>query len=127
MSSKICSTRCFGTKGNHGGCCQIYDREWIIGEIDDADEFLERLQKHFDADIKYSDVFIDYEEGKALFPERETWQNMENYPALRVNTALDSNPCIFYNVAVKRCTVYDIRPTTCIDYRCDYLERVKGP
>ena len=55
-------------------------------------------------------AFIDFEEGRALFPERPTWQEPANYPALRVLPDVDWIPCRFYDKTAGACTVYDIRP-----------------
>lgn len=121
-SSDICSEKCCGYEDNHGGCCTLADRDWIIGGIEDTDEFLERLSARFGREVQYDEVFVDYEEGKEIYPELGCWTNPYNFPALRVNTEMESRPCIFYSMEVKRCTVYDIRPNTCRNYKCDYLK-----
>jgi Fe-S-cluster containining protein len=118
----ICSEKCMGHDDNHGGCCTMYDRDYIIGPHDDCKEFVERLKIHFGRNIEHSDVFIDYEEGRKMFPKLSHWKDETSYPAMRINTLLESKPCIFYNENVKRCTVYEIRPNTCRDYKCQYLK-----
>jgi len=119
---EICSNKCFGHPGNHGGCCTVADRDFIIGPHADTDEFLDRLSEKFDRDILYKEVLIDFEEGKNLFPNKTTWQNQSNYPALRLNLAQPTLPCIFYNTTLRACSIYEIRPETCKNYFCDYLK-----
>jgi len=122
----ICSNKCFGIDGYDGSCCSVENRDYIIGKITDTAEFLERLQSRLGRKINYEDVFIDFEAGKQIFPDKESWQNPENYPALRVNFNDPKLPCIFYNTSLKFCTVHEIRPQTCKDYFCDYLSEQIG-
>lgn len=117
-----CSSDCFGIDQYHGSCCRIEDRDFIIGPIPDTREFLERLKIQFNRDIAYSDIFIDYEEGHKLFPNRSTWQHPTSYPALRVDLTSPDLRCIFYNSTIKACSVYSIRPTTCYKFVCEYLK-----
>jgi Fe-S-cluster containining protein len=118
-----CSKNCFGFENNHASCCSIEDRDFIIGPITDADRFLVSLRERFnDDDIQFQDVFITYEEGQK-FSEKSTWQNPNNYPCLRINTETSRKYCIFYNPFVKACSVYSIRPSTCVNYRCDFLKK----
>ena len=120
-----CQYRCLGAKGNHGGCCTLDDRDWILGPIKDADRFLTKVQKKFpNTEITWADIFIDYEEGSRLFPERRNWQSKDNYPCLRVLN-VTRLPCVFYNLQLRLCTVYDIRPDTCVNFYCDYLLNLK--
>lgn len=120
-----CQHNCLGHKGNHGGCCTIDDRDWIMGPIKDADVFLKRVrEKYPNTVIEWKDIFIDYEEGSKLFPDKKNWQSKNNYPCLRIlNVA--RLPCIFYNLQLRLCTVYDIRPDTCINFYCEYLLNIK--
>ena len=118
----ICSNKCMGFEGNHGGCCTLGDRNFIIGPHFDTKEFLERLSTKFGREIKYEDVFIDYEEGKKLFPSKSVWADEKNYPSLRVDTMNPFLPCMFYNMKLKACMVYDIRPETCKNFECTYLQ-----
>jgi Fe-S-cluster containining protein len=118
----ICSFKCYGVDNYHGSCCSIEDRDWIIGPHPDNKEFLKRLSEKFGREIKYQEVFIDYEEGKNLFPEKNVWQNESAYPALRVNLTNPKIYCIFYNETLRACSVYSIRPETCRNYECDYLK-----
>lgn len=117
-----CSKNCFGIDNYHGSCCRLEDRNFIIGPIHDTKEFLTRLKMQFNRDIDYKDIFIDYEEGHKMFPERSTWQNKDAYPALRVDLETPDLRCIFYNSTIKACSVYSIRPTTCYKFACDYLK-----
>ena len=107
--------------GHHGSCCTLEDRDFIIGPHPDAEEFIERLSDKLGREIEYREVFVDYEEGKTLFPNKSTWQNPNSYPAFRVDFYNPRLPCIFYNTKVRACSMYDIRPTTCQEYECEYL------
>ena len=118
----ICTTRCMGFPGNKGGCCTVSDRDYIIGKHSDTKEFLDRLNKKFGKEFKYEEIFIDYEEGKKIFPEKSCWQNPKNYPCLRLDFKNPSHPCIFYNNHLGLCSIHEIRPITCAEYYCDYLE-----
>ena len=118
----ICSNKCYGMPGHHGSCCTLEDRDFIIGPHPDAEEFITRLSDKLGREIDYREVFVDYEEGKSLFPNKSTWQNPNSYPAFRVDLNNPRKPCIFYNTTIKSCTMYDIRPKTCMEYQCDYLK-----
>ena len=122
MSTSACSNSCLGVPNNHGGCCQLDDRDYLIGPIHDNHEFLDRLRKKFPGiKIEWRDIFLNYEEGSKLFPNRPIYQNPAHYPALRVDVLHQRFPCIFYNSALKCCGVYDIRPNTCKKFYCPYL------
>lgn len=118
----ICSNKCFGFDGNHGGCCTLDERDYIIGPHYDTKEFLGRLSERFGREIKHNDVFVDYEEGHKMFPNKSTWQARSSFPALRIDLDQPTLPCTFYNTKIKACTVHSIRPNTCRDYECDYLK-----
>ena len=118
----ICSNKCMGFPGNHGGCCTVADRDFIIGPHKDTNDFLERLSEKFSREIFWKEVFIDYEEGKKLFPNKKIWSDPSSYPALRVNFSQTTLPCIFYNTTIRACSIYDVRPQTCKDYECSYLQ-----
>jgi Fe-S-cluster containining protein len=120
---QVCSHTCFGSKGYHGGCCTLEERDFIIGPHKDAEQFVQRVSERMGSEVKYEEVFVDYEEGRKMFPNRESWQNEKSYPALRVDTSHPRKPCIFYHNDFRICTVYDIRPQTCKDYACDYLKQ----
>ena len=71
-----CLTMCNGVKDNNGECCHIKDKNWIIGQVKDHEEVLKRVQKHYDKNLRWNDLFIDYDEGKKLFPSispNKTW------------------------------------------------------
>ncbi len=94
-----------------------------MGPITDAKEFLARLNARFGKKYKYDDVFVEYEEGRRLFPDRSCWQNRAHFPALRV--VMDSEegyPCQF--LQNDQCTIQDIKPKICSDYLCDHLKQV---
>lgn len=123
MSSvcEICSTKCFGIDGYDGSCCSLEGRDFIMGPILDDGEFIERLNSKLGREFRRSEVFIEFEEGKHLFPDKSVWQDPKNFPALRVDVSKYKLPCVFYNTHAKFCTVHDIRPKTCRDYFCQPL------
>ena len=118
----ICSEKCWGIEGYDGSCCTVEGRDWIIGPHYDVDEFMESLSTKFGRLIPKEDIFINYDEGKVLFPNKSSWQTPNSYPAFRVNLNDPRLPCIFYNTKIKACSIYEIRPKTCQDYKCDYLK-----
>jgi Fe-S-cluster containining protein len=118
-----CQRRCYGVPGQAGICCTLGNRDWIMGPITDAKEFLARLNERFGKKHKYDDVFVEYEEGHRLFPERSCWQNPKHFPALRVVMDVEEGyPCQF--LANHQCTIQDIKPKICADYLCDHLKHV---
>lgn len=117
----ICANKCFGIDGYDGSCCTIQGRDYIIGPIAETEEFLIRLNQKTGRNFQRKQIFIDYEEGKDLFPDKPTWQDSKNFPAMRVDFSKSKLPCIFYNTHAKFCSVHDIRPKTCQDYFCEYL------
>lgn len=120
-TSEICSNKCFGIDNYDGSCCSIEDRDFIIGPHNDCDDFINKLTKKFNRKIDKNSVFIYYEEGKQLFPNKINWQNINNYPAFRIDINSSKKNCIFYNTHIKSCSIYDIRPSTCKNYKCNYL------
>jgi Fe-S-cluster containining protein len=119
-----CSQNCMGVRGNSGGCCTLDDRDFIMGPVRDADAFLTNLGRLLGREVSRGEAFIDFDEGRALFPERPCWQEPANYPALRVLPNLDWIPCRFFEPTTGACTVYDIRPGICRNYLCDHLKGV---
>lgn len=122
LIKNTCSNNCFGHAGNHGGCCTMANRNYIIGPILDHLQFLFRLNSTTGKNYKWKDVFIDYEEGRKMFPDRSHWQEKQNFPALRVDMDNTSLPCNFYDLAKRECSVYNIRPTTCKKFFCSFLQ-----
>jgi Fe-S-cluster containining protein len=120
----ICSEKCFGYEGYDGSCCTIQTRDYIIGPHRDAADFLQRLAMRLGREVQADEVFMGFEEGRDLFPDRSNWQSPESYPALRVEMHSPRRQCIFYNLTLKQCTVYDIRPQICRDYFCAYFRSV---
>jgi Fe-S-cluster containining protein len=118
-----CVSKCFGRPNNAAGCCKISDRDFIIGPIRDAKEFLQRLNNKNKTKLKYNDVFIEHKEGSRLFPDKEAWQNPDHYPALRLQMTEADLPCQFLTEK-QECGVYDIRPQTCRKYLCEHLKKV---
>lgn len=121
-----CSQNCMGFRGNVGGCCTLGDRDYIIGPVPDADVdlFLADLGRLLGREVSRAEVFIDFEEGRALFQERSCWQNPDYYPALRVRPDVAGIPCQFYESSTGTCTVQDIKPGLCREYLCGHLKDV---
>ena len=117
----ICSNKCYGVDGYHGSCCSIEERNYIIGPHHDTEEFIKNLSEKLGREVNEDEVFIKFEEGIRLFPNKSAWQTPESYPAFRVDFYNPKLPCIFYNTKLKFCTIYDVRPKTCRDYECEYL------
>jgi len=117
----ICKNHCPGLYyDKKGSCCIVGDREWILGPIEDAKETLQNLQE-INPCLSYSDVFIDYEEGSKMYPEKESWQFEDSYPALR----LVEGACLFFSKE-KGCTVYEKRPLVCRQWTCPPLRKSLG-
>lgn len=89
-----------------------------MGRIEDYEEFLQKVDRTF------SEVFMTYEEGSKLFPEKSVYQDPNNYPAFRLNFLDQGLPCIFYKN--NKCSVYDIRPRSCREYLCQYLKDIEA-
>lgn len=119
-----CSQNCMGFRGNIGGCCTLDDRDFIPGPLRDADAFLKDLGRLLCREVSREEVLVDFEEGRNLFPERSSWQDPGNYPALRVRPDVARIPCRFYEPSTRACTVYDIRPAMCRNFLCDHLNDV---
>lgn len=122
--SYICSKKCWGVDNYDGSCCCVENRDFIIGTHLDTDDFIENLSLKLNRDFKKEEIFIEYEEGKNIFPDKSNWQNPKCYPALRIELENIRKNCIFYNNTLKFCSVYDIRPETCQNYKCDYLKKL---
>jgi Fe-S-cluster containining protein len=118
-----CLNKCFGQIKNAAGCCKVSDRDFIIGPIRDAKDFLQRLNNKSTTKYKYNDVFIEHKEGSRLFPDKDAWQNPDHYPALRLKMSEPDLPCQFLTDK-QECGVYDIRPQTCRKYLCEHLKKV---
>jgi len=117
-----CSRECFGIKNYDGSCCSVESRDYIIGPISREEQrrFLHDINDTYDETKTLDDVFIEYEEGSNLFPEKSNWQSPQNFPALRV-TDSEKKSCTFYNELNKKCDVHAIRPSVCANYCCDHL------
>jgi len=115
-----CLNNCYGAKGMAVSCCTLTDRNYIIGAITDADAFLARLSEREGRTVPREEVFVDYEEGRALFPDRPIWQEERVYPAMRPDLDDPALPCVLLGKD-NLCTVHDIRPETCAVYYCSHL------
>ena len=121
-----CQKKCWGGENEDGGCCKSYNGEWMIGPISDHIEVLGRVRRQFRGiDISWKDIFIDYEEGKKLFPHKSSWQKPENYPVMRIRLDIKDRPCVFYNDHIKCCQIYNSKSVTCSNYKCDYLKQLE--
>lgn len=122
----VCSNKCWGIEGYDGSCCTVENRDWIMGPNNDAHQFIDKLSEKLGEKVNYDDIFIEFEEGSKLFPDKESWQTPFSYPAFRVKLDHKKLPCIFYDTEEKQCTVYDIRPETCEFYECNYYSVIKA-
>jgi len=113
-----CMEQCQGVKGNNGDCCHIRDKDWIIGPVKDDKELLTRVQKEHNKDLTWSDLFIDYEEGKKMFSDKSLWQDKKSYPVMRVNPELEGSPCVFFD---NGCKIHEIKSDVCKNYKCQWL------
>lgn len=123
LTAQTCLRKCLGLRGNSTRCCKPGDRDYIIGPIPDADALLERLSEKFGRSVGWREVFIDFEEGAALHPEKPSWQLPACYPALRVDEDHPDLPCRFLG-ADNLCTIYEIRSVTCRTFECSHLTTV---
>ena len=101
----ICKNNCPGAREDgKGSCCVVEGRNWIIGTVEDSWEVLDRLQAIYPT-IRYEDVFITYEEGKDLYPDKPAWQDPSCYPAMRVV----NGSCKFFNLENAQFTSKDLK------------------
>ena len=114
----LCSKSCSGIEGAHGECCNTKNKNMIIGPVTDPNDVIERLQKKFPG-ITYADVFIDFEEGKTLYPEKSYAQDEHHYPAYRT---ADDGRCIFYKN--KGCSIQQEKSIICKQSVCNYLRKI---
>ena len=56
----ICSFKCWGQEGYDGSCCQVEDRDYIIGPHDDVEPFLDRLSERFGRKVEFNEIFYTY-------------------------------------------------------------------
>ena len=121
LTLHTCLRNCFGHRDMAAGCCMVADRDYLIGPIPDADALLARLSETSGRAFAWDEVFLGFEEGRALFPDRPQWQRPECYPAIRVRIDRDEKPCIFLGED-NLCTIHDIRSVTCARYHCAHLQ-----
>lgn len=118
-----CLKNCYGKRDMAASCCTITERDYIIGPIPDAEELLERLSAKYERKFSWAEVFIDFEEGRSLFPDRPTWQKQTSYPALRLDLNETALPCRFLGKD-NLCTIHDVRSVTCSNYFCKHLKTI---
>ncbi len=121
VTEHTCAQKCMGFAGNSGGCCTLGPRDFIIGPVEDVAVLLENLSREWGRPVARSEIVIDYEEGRALFPDRPMWQEPSHFPALRVLSEHPRVPCRFYDLEQSRCTIHAIRPGLCRRFECDWL------
>jgi len=117
---QLCSTSCGGVKDAHGECCNISGKNSIVGPVLDSEQVIERLQEKFPG-ISYSEVFLDFEEGRVLYPDKEVAQDPASYPAYR---STKEGRCIFYKD--KGCSIQQEKSIRCKTYLCEYLKKKVG-
>jgi hypothetical protein len=55
-----------------------------MGPIEDYQTFLKNLSKKLGREVKFDEVFYNYETGSKVFPDRPVWQDFRSYPAFKV-------------------------------------------
>lgn len=121
ITAYTCGHKCMGHAGNTGGCCKVADRDWILGPITEPQiaDFLADAAAH-GMPMTRDQFVIDFEEGRAMFPERSTWQNPALYPALRIIKDGAMNACQFYK---NGCSIQAFKSAVCRSYQCDWLKK----
>ncbi len=135
LISYTCLRNCCGVAEQSGVCCTLADKDWILGPIEDFAEVLKRLEERLGRPVPFAEVFIDYEEGRRLFPGKSSWQDPAHYPAMRVvpdapdapdtpdtPDTLTSYSCAFLKNG--KCSIHDIKPKVCAVFLCEYVQKV---
>lgn len=126
LISYTCLRNCCGVAEQSGSCCTVADKDWILGPIEDSVEVLKRLEDRLGRPVSFAEVFIDYEEGRLLFPDKSSWQDPAHYPAMRVVPdsldALTRYSCAFLKNG--KCSIHDIKPKVCASFLCEYVQKV---
>ncbi|MBX9695084.1 MAG: hypothetical protein K2Z81_22050 [Cyanobacteria bacterium] len=121
-----CTQKCCGVVRQSSKCCTISDRDWILGSVKDTDRFLADLSKLKGREVPYDEVFVDFEEGSQMFPDKPSWQAKKNYPAMRVHVDRSKgHPCTLLGDDLL-CSVHTIKPAICKNYYCEYLQYIKN-
>lgn len=124
LALHTCTRNCWGTKGHAADCCRLGDRDFVQGPVMDTDDVLAYLSGRYGRDVPFAEIFVEAEEGRAMFPDRPCWQIAQNYPALRpVPDASLGYPCRFL-AGNGLCRIYDGRPAMCRNYKCLHLTAV---
>lgn len=123
LISYTCQRNCCGVAEQSGACCTLGDKDWILGPIEDTAEVLKRLEERLGKPVSFAEVFIEYEEGRALFPDKSSWQNPAHYPAMRVVPHVIARySCAFLKDG--KCSIHDIKPRLCASFLCEYVQKV---
>lgn len=77
-----CLKNCYGNAGQASGCCMLMHRDFIMGPVKDTEAFLMRLKARYGHKYSFDEVFIEYKEGKKLFPDKSCWQNPKKLSCL---------------------------------------------
>lgn len=84
---------------------------------------LKLLEERLGKPVSFAEVFIEYEEGRALFPDNSSWQNPAHYPAMRVvPDAIARYSCAFLKSG--KCSIHDIKPRLCASFLCEHVHKV---
>jgi Fe-S-cluster containining protein len=124
LALHTCTRNCWGRADTAANCCRLDDRDYVQGPVNDTETVLAYLSAESGRAVPYDEVFVEMEEGRALFPDRLSWQNSANFPALRpVSDKAGGYPCRFL-AGNGLCRIYDGRPAMCRTYRCKHLTSV---
>ena len=123
LISYTCQRNCCGIAEQSGICCTLGEKDWILGPIEDTEAVLERLEKRYGRPVSFAEVFIEYEEGRLLFPDKSSWQNAAHYPAMRVVAdAKALYSCAFLKNGM--CSIHEIKPKLCASFVCEYVQEL---
>ncbi|CAN5232400.1 hypothetical protein BH11CYA1_BH11CYA1_35780 [soil metagenome] len=123
LVSYTCQRNCCGVSEQAGICCTLGEKDWILGPIEDTSEVLKRLEERFSRPVSFAEVFVEYEEGRLLFPDKSSWQNPAHYPAMRV---VPDRKAVYSCAFLKNglCSIHDIKPKLCASFLCEYVQQL---
>lgn len=131
VAMETCLGNCCGVEGLKGACCQIdpNDLEHVLGPV--TEDCIKKIVNYFrKKGMNYNrhDIVIDYEEGKIigenLFKEAHNAKIFEDrgaYPMMRFQVNGPRYLCKFMNPSSYKCQIYEVRPTMCSTYYCNYV------